>query len=143
MQLTNQQNNELLIFLLAGGSLPTDEYESAEELIRAWVQTNERQRQLAGQLKLRKEKAAEFAALRKRLSKAAQPKNYPLDGECSAAFVLLSRDEYAPVGADLHILSDNVICVDRIISSAGLMPVAPLVYFILISVKTVDKICGD
>lgn len=124
---------ELLIYLLAGGSLLTDEYESAEDLMWAWLKTSESQRRLAEQLKVRREKAAEFDALRKRLSKAAQPKNYPVDGECSAAFVLLCRDEYAPAGADLHILSDNVTCIDRIISSADLMPAAPLVYFRLYS----------
>ncbi len=124
---------ELLLFLLAGGSLLTAEYDSGEELVRAWVETNERQSKLAQRLKVRWEKAAEFAALRKRLSKAVQPKNYPRDGECSAAFGLLCRDEYAPMGADLSILSDNVTCVDRIISAADLGAAAPLVYFRLYS----------
>lgn len=131
-EMTNERY-ELLIFLLAGGELPTTEYDSDEDLIHAWLHTDEKQKQLTKRLKLRREKAAEFAALRKRLSKAVQPKNYPRDGERSAAFSVLCQDEYAPANADLHILSDNVICVDRIISAADLMPAAPLVYFRLYS----------
>ncbi len=120
---------ELMTFLLAGGSLLTDKYDSSEDMVCAWLETSEHQRNLFDLLQTRREKAAEFSAISSRIAKASQPKKYTQTSECSAAFPLLCLDDYAPCNADLQILLDNLVCIDSLIAAADLLAIAPLVYF--------------
>ena len=117
----------LLSYLLAGGSVLA-ELSEPEELVAAWFDISERQKNIHAELIRRRQKRTEFAVIAEQLSTMRQP---VVDGEDSPnpVFNLLCSEGYAE-GADIDTLKYNLDLINALTNAVpALKPLSPLVYF--------------
>lgn len=117
----------LLSYLLAGGSV-LSELSEPEELIAAWLDISERQKKIHAELNLRREKRAQFAAIKEQFSALRQP---TVDAEDfpNPVFNLLCSEDYAE-GAEIDTLKYNLDLINALINAFPVLkPLSPLVYF--------------
>lgn len=117
----------LLSYLLAGGNILA-EISEPDELVAAWLDISERQKNIHTELVRRRQKRTEFSLIAEQLSTLRQPvvdaEDFP-----NPVLNLLCSEGYADV-ADIDTLKYNLDLINALINAVPeLKPLSPLVYF--------------